>query len=241
VHFGTGILGTIACADVYVIQVFVRHQLHIIARAEGWGLQDMPPQPLQTVWLGNSSFWSRYLLTKDSGSPLLDPVHDAGITGSFFGPKPKELWKADHATRTALFYRALQVTVVYIPFNIHSKHWVYFKIELATNTITLHDPLPPPLQTQTEIMLFIGKPIGGSEMISNATNPLKKSRKESLLRCAGSTSICEWLVCDLVVMCIQAVGDRALGDICVCVRCGPFRVRKYESVVIGFRHQGGSC
>ena len=57
-------------------------------------------------------------------------------------------------------------------------------------------------------------------MISRATNPLKESRKESLLRCAGSTSICEWLVCDLVVICIQAVGDRALGDLCVCVRCG---------------------
>jgi len=106
------------------------------------------PQPLQTVWLGNSSFWSRNLLTKDSGSPLLDPVHDAGITDSFFGPKPKELQKADHATRTALFYCALQVTVVYIPFNIHSNHWVYFK--MATNTITLHDPLPPLLQTQVK-------------------------------------------------------------------------------------------
>jgi len=90
-------------------------------------------------------------------------------------------------------------------------------------------------------MLFIGKPIGRSLMISNATNPLKESRKEFLLRCAGSTSIREWLVCDLVVMCIQAVGDRALGDLCVCFRCGPFRVRKYESVVIGFRPQGGSC
>ena len=78
-------------------------------------------------------------------------------------------------------------------------------------------------------------------MISNATNSLKESRKESLLRCAGSTSICEWLVCDLVVMCIQSVGDRALGDLCVCVLCSPFRVRKYESVVIEFRHQGGSC
>jgi len=97
----------------------------------------MPPQPLQTVWLGNSSFWSRHLLTKDSGSPLLDPVHDAGITGSFFGPKPKELRKADHVTRTALFYCALQVTVVCIPFNIHSSHWVYFKIELATKTLSL--------------------------------------------------------------------------------------------------------
>ena len=49
-------------------------------------------------------------------------------------------------------------------------------------------------------------------MISNATNPLKESRKESLLRCAGSTSTCVWLVCDLVVMCVQAVGDRALAE-----------------------------
>jgi len=51
-------------------------------------------------------------------------------------------------------------------------------------------------------------------MISNATNPLKESRKESLLKCGGGTSICEWLVCDLVVMCIKAVGDRAIGDLC---------------------------
>ena len=39
---------------------------------------------------------------------------------------------------------------MYIPFNIHINHLVYFKIELATNTITLHDPLPPLLQTQVE-------------------------------------------------------------------------------------------
>jgi len=70
-------------------------------------------------------------------------------------------------------------------------------------------------------------------MISNATNPLKQSRKESLLRCAGSTSICVWLNCDLVVMCVQAVGDRALGDLCVCVRCGSVQSQKYESVEIG--------
>jgi len=77
-----------------------------------------------------------------------------------------------------------------------------------------------------EIMLFIGKPKGRSKMISNATNPLKESRKESLLRCAGSTSICVWLVCDLVVMCVQVVGDRALGDLCVCVRCGSVQSQK---------------
>jgi len=69
-------------------------------------------------------------------------------------------------------------------------------------------------------------------MISNATNPLRESRKKSLLRCAGSTSICEWLVCDLIVMCVQAVGDRALGDLAYVFDAGPFRVRKYESVVI---------
>jgi len=65
-----------------------------------------------------------------------------------------------------------------------------------------------------------------TRMISNATNPSKESRKESLLRCAGSTSICVWLVCDLVVMCVQAVGDRALGDLCVCVRCGSVQSQK---------------
>ena len=56
-------------------------------------------------------------------------------------------------------------------------------------------------------------------MISNATNPLKESRKESLLRCAGCTSIYVWLICDLVVIRVQAVGDRAFGDLCVCVWC----------------------
>jgi len=75
-------------------------------------------------------------------------------------------------------------------------------------------------------MLFIGEPKGRSNMISNATNPLKESRKESLLRCAGSTSICEWLVCDLNVMCVQAVGDRTLGELCVCVRCGSVQSQK---------------
>ena len=77
-----------------------------------------------------------------------------------------------------------------------------------------------------EIMLFIGKPMGRSIMISNATNPLKESRKEFPLRCAGSTSICVWLVCDVIVMCVQAVGDRALGDLCVCVRCGSVQSQK---------------
>ena len=57
-------------------------------------------------------------------------------------------------------------------------------------------------------------------MISNGTNLLKESLKESLLGCAGSTSIYVWLVCALVVICVQAVGDRAFGDLCVCVWCG---------------------
>ena len=75
-------------------------------------------------------------------------------------------------------------------------------------------------------MLFIGKPKGRSRMKSNATDPSKESRKESLLRCVGSTSICVWLFCDLVVMCVQAVGERALGDLCVCVRCGSVQSQK---------------
>jgi len=57
-------------------------------------------------------------------------------------------------------------------------------------------------------------------MISNATNPLKESQKESLFGCAGCTSICVWMVCDLVVMCVQAVSVRAFGDLYMCVRCG---------------------
>jgi len=50
-------------------------------------------------------------------------------------------------------------------------------------------------------------------MISNATNPLKESQRESLLRCAGCASIYMWLVCDLVVVCQQAVGHRAFADL----------------------------
>jgi len=44
--------------------------------------------------------------------------------------------------------------------------------------------------------------------------------QESLLGCAGCASIYVWLGCDLVVMCVQAVSDRAFGDLCVCVWCG---------------------
>ena len=94
---------------------------------------------------------------------------------------------------------------------------------------------------EREIMLFIGKPIRRSKMISNATNTLIESRKESLLRCAGSTSICVWLACDLVVMCVQAVGDRALGDLCVCVRCGSVQSQKVWICCNRVRYQGGSC
>jgi len=114
--------------------------LHVIARVEGWGLQAMPPQPLQTLWLGSFSFWSRNLLTKRTRA--------AACSSTLYTTQASRA-QADHATRTALFHRALQVTVVYIPFNIHSNHWVYFKIELATNTMTLHDPLPPLLQDIT--------------------------------------------------------------------------------------------
>jgi len=63
-------------------------------------------------------------------------------------------------------------------------------------------------------MLFIGKkPKGRSILISNATNPL----------CGLYIYLCDtvWLVCDLVVMCVQAVSDRTFGDLCVCDRCGP--------------------
>ena len=42
------------------------------------------------------------------------------------------------------------------------------------------------------------------------------------------------LVCGLVVMCVQAVGDHTLGTFAFVFDAGPFRVREYESVVIGF-------
>ena len=35
-----------------------------------------------------------------------------------------------------------------------------------------------------------------------------------------------WLVCDLFVMCVQAVSDRALGNLCVCVRCRSVKSQK---------------
>ena len=122
--------------------------LHIIARTHGWGLQAMPPQPRQTVWIG-TTYWSTNLLTEGSGDSLLDPRYDAGVTGSFCGPKPK-LEKATLETRQTLRDRALQVTVAYIPFNIHGNHWVYFKVEFLKNAITLHDPLPSPLTEQAK-------------------------------------------------------------------------------------------
>jgi len=98
------------------------------------------------VWIG-TTYWSTNLLTAGSGDLLLDPRYDAGITGSFFGSKPK-LKNASLQARLVLRDRALQVTVAYIPFNIHGNHWVYFKVEFLNNTITLHDPLPPQLSEQ---------------------------------------------------------------------------------------------
>ena len=67
------------------------------------------------------------------------------------------------------------------------------------------------------------------------------TRKESLLRCAVCTSNCVWLVCDLAVMCVQVVGDRALGDLCVCVRCGSVQSQKVCVCYNRVRHQCGSC
>ena len=128
----------------------VTSTLHIIARAEGWGLQAMPPQPGQTVWIGPNSYWSKNLLTEGSGRSLTDPALDAGVTGAFFGKNPKQIKHANHHACTALFQRALQVKTVYVPFNIHSFHWVYFRVDLDSNTVTLHDPLPPRIQLQAK-------------------------------------------------------------------------------------------
>jgi len=78
-------------------------------------------------------------------------------------------------------------------------------------------------------------------MISNATNPLKESRKESPFGCAGCTSICVWLVCDLDMMCVQAVSDRAFGDHCIFVRCGSVQSQMVCVCYNRVRHQCGSC
>ena len=79
-----------------------------------------------------------------------------------------------------------------------------------------------------EVMLFTGKkPNGRLIMISHATDPC--------------TSICVWLVCDLVVMCVQAVSDRALGDLWVCVRCRSVRSQKVWVCYNRVRHQCESC
>ena len=63
-------------------------------------------------------------------------------------------------------------------------------------------------------------PKGRSMMVSTATNLSKESRRESVLGCAGCTSIHVWFVCDLIVSFVQAVSDCAFGDLCVCVWCG---------------------
>jgi len=52
--------------------------------------------------------------------------------------------------------------------------------------------------------------------IQVARNP---AQRESLLGCAGCTSIHIWVVISLWYV-WQAVGDRAFGDFCICVRCG---------------------
>ena len=108
------------------------------------------------------------------------------------------MWSSDWST-IRLSLRLGQLGVHDLHMNAHK-----FKCQQPTQIQLIFDN-----NSKTrEIMLFIGKPKGRSRMISNATNPLRASRKESLLRFAGSTSIWEWLVCDLVVMSVQAVvGD----------------------------------
>ena len=97
-------------------------------------------------------------------------------------------------------------------------------LELLSVTM-LREPVETSYGPERDTVVY-WKAIGRLIMIFNATNPLKESRKESLLRCAGSTSICVWLICDLVAICVQAVGDCALGDLCVCVRCGSVQSQK---------------
>ena len=176
---------------IWVCGETITSTLHIIARAEGWGLQTMPPQPGQTVWLGASSYWSKNLLTPGSGRALTDPTLDAGVTGAFFGKKPKQIQHASHGARTALFERALQVKTVYVPFNIHGSHWVYFKVDLDSNTVTLHDPSPPPIQLQAmNTKKFLHR-------LAEWLSQVKHERKINRLRASGSLEAGPALECHL--------------------------------------------
>ena len=51
------------------------YQHDIIAWAEGWGLQAMPPQSHHTIWIGNFC-WFKNLLTEGSSRSLTNPVHE---------------------------------------------------------------------------------------------------------------------------------------------------------------------
>ena len=70
-------------------------------------------------------------------------------------------------------------------------------------------------------------------MISNATNLLRESRKESLFRCAGITSIIEWLVVISLWCVYKLLVTVPWVTFAYVFDAGPFRVRKYESVVLG--------
>jgi len=156
-------------------------------------------------------------------------------------PLPASLKKGGMVMAVSPWYSVAWKTLFNVRNNFHEKDLCFLSLSNSNcrvSSFCRHDPSEfglvfvkvfqkvPLCSVQREIMLFIGKPMGRSIMISNATNPLKESRKESLLRCAGSTSICVWLICDLDVMCVQAIGDRALGDLCVCVRCGSVQSQK---------------
>jgi len=84
----------------WVCSETITSTLHIIARAEGWGLQAMPPQPRQTVWLGNSSFWSQIFSqrTRSACSSTLYTMQESRAPSSDLNPR------SYGNTRTALFY-----------------------------------------------------------------------------------------------------------------------------------------
>jgi len=52
-------------------------------------------------------------------------------------------------------------------------------------TVVVWESLSESEQEQREIMLFIGNPMGRSIVISNATNPLKESRKRISIEVCG--------------------------------------------------------
>lgn len=76
-------------------------------------------------------------------------MYDTDIIGAYFGKKPHQLSKITRGARIELLHRVLRVKMSFIPYNIYSNHWVYFKIDLTTDSLLLHHSLSLSGQTQS--------------------------------------------------------------------------------------------